>query len=46
MSAASVRSQASSVGSDGAGDDQMSAEEREVLLLEHRTWQVIRAVYE
>lgn len=27
-------------------DDQMSEEERRALLLEHRTWQLIRAVYE
>ncbi len=31
---------------ENSGNDEISIEEREVLLLEHRTWQLIRAVYE
>jgi hypothetical protein len=31
---------------DIAADDQMTGEEHEALRLEHRTWQLVRAVYE
>ncbi|KAK4685830.1 hypothetical protein P7C73_g4306, partial [Tremellales sp. Uapishka_1] len=41
-----IRSKTSSGGLEPAGDDQISGEEYEALKLEHRTWQLIRAVYD
>ncbi|EIW72067.1 hypothetical protein TREMEDRAFT_66694 [Tremella mesenterica DSM 1558] len=41
-----VRSKSTAELYDAPSDDQLSVEEREALLLEHRTWQLLRTVYE
>ena len=42
----SIRSKTVEAYNDGMDGDQISLEERDALLLEHRTWHLIRAIYE